>query len=153
MPWKHCEHKFILDDEDCPTCGISKEAWTLEIDQTRLFQISRKKKPLVLELRDGARPIPGEPYRVTLPDGRVLEGKLDEKAQVEVGAAAGKEPVRAEFPQRSAVFQIAPSVEARGAGRVVPNAERIAVLQLFDSVSQAMILAIAQAQSAAFCET
>jgi hypothetical protein len=48
MPGKHCEQKFNLDHEDRPTCGSSKEPWTLEIDPTRLFQISRK-KPLAFE--------------------------------------------------------------------------------------------------------
>ena len=47
-----------------------------------------KKKPvswieLVLQDQDG-NPVPGEPYSITLPDGTVAEGTLDEKGFVRV---------------------------------------------------------------------
>ena len=36
MPWSHCKLEFILDTEDCPQCGTSKAAWTIELDKTRV---------------------------------------------------------------------------------------------------------------------
>lgn len=39
MPWQHCGAR-VLDDQRCPTCGVSKGAWTLKFDATRLFVLS-----------------------------------------------------------------------------------------------------------------
>ena len=46
MPWEHCG-LFVLDDEPCPGCGITKAAWTIEIEKTRVFQLSAKRPPAV----------------------------------------------------------------------------------------------------------
>ena len=39
MPWDHCG-QTVMDDQRCPECGISKDAWTIKLDKTRLFQLS-----------------------------------------------------------------------------------------------------------------
>ena len=33
MPWSHCGAE-VPDTSPCPTCGITKEVWTLEFDVT-----------------------------------------------------------------------------------------------------------------------
>jgi len=45
-----------------------------------------------LKLKDDqGNPVPGEPFRLKLPDGTVVEGKLDAKGKVEIrGVPAGK---------------------------------------------------------------
>jgi hypothetical protein len=42
MPWDHCEVEFILDDEPCPSCGLTKAAWSVQIDKTREFVVGTK---------------------------------------------------------------------------------------------------------------
>lgn len=42
MPWDHCDVEFILDDEVCPRCGATKDAWTVQVEKTRHLVIGRK---------------------------------------------------------------------------------------------------------------
>jgi hypothetical protein len=89
VPWTHCENQFLLDDEPCPTCGLAKEDWTIQPDRTRDFVISRKARPsrvrLQVRLVDSAgAPLAGEPYRITLADGRVVEGVTSADGQVDL---------------------------------------------------------------------
>ena len=41
MPWEHCGRSMNDDTSRCADCGISKGAWTVKLDQTRLLQIGR----------------------------------------------------------------------------------------------------------------
>lgn len=123
MPWAHCGLEFILDDEPCPTCGVDKVDWTVQVDKTRTFVVGRgaKRDPwLDVALRDAAgRPAAGRAYRVELADGRVVDGALDEH-----GRARIERPVAGEchvaFPGtslRGGKRRVSPPLEpaARGA--------------------------------------
>lgn len=102
MAWEHCGVSSLDDDATCPSCGISKAQWTVEFNVTRTFTLSAAKRPtLRLELLDqDERPLSDEPYRITLPDGTVVEGALDE-----VGFAKHVTPAACEclveFPNRA----------------------------------------------------
>jgi hypothetical protein len=102
MPWDHCEHEAILDSDPCPTCGVTKDAWTLEWNVTRTLKVSRR--PVVrLALLDAAdREVAGEPYRVELPDGDPIEGALDDFGQASVACPEGVTSVTVVFPARPA---------------------------------------------------
>jgi hypothetical protein len=41
MPWEHCGESINEDHFRCPECGVSKGAWTIQVDQTRLFALGR----------------------------------------------------------------------------------------------------------------
>lgn len=99
MPWEHCG-SALADDASCPGCGIRKEAWTVEFDVTRTFKVTRRSAHLRLALLDAAgQPVVDEPYRVTLPEGAVVEGRLDEFGTARVSAVEGA-TCRAAFPAR-----------------------------------------------------
>ena len=40
MPWVHCGHPAIPDDQVCPTCKRNKDAWTVRMGRTRTFALS-----------------------------------------------------------------------------------------------------------------
>ena len=40
MPWTHCDRE-LRDDETC-ACGLTKDAWTVHLDATREFLITKK---------------------------------------------------------------------------------------------------------------
>ena len=59
MPWEHCENE-VLDDAECPVCGITKETWTVVFNLTREFVVTRRPvlrmviaQPLVEAGREG----------------------------------------------------------------------------------------------------
>lgn len=103
MPWEHCGAE-ILDDQLCPSCGVSKDAWTIEWNATRVFKVQRtgqKKHFLRLLLVDGAgAPVAGEPFSARLPDESVVEGALDDFGTAKLAATPGRALVC--FPDRSA---------------------------------------------------
>jgi len=118
MPWEHCGQS-ILDEDDCPSCGIDKTSWTVEFNVTRTFQVRRKKggqEVLRLLLLDAEeRPVANEPYAATLPNGERVRGSLDEYGAAKVESAeAGKCVI--EFPNRSAA-----DVQHAGGGTLVPG--------------------------------
>lgn len=77
MPWQHCEHLEITDDRPCPTCGISKQEWTIKVQVTRVLRIGAG-PACKLEVRDGAgQYLAGARYRIELPDGSTAEGELN----------------------------------------------------------------------------
>src|SRR5687768_3887833 len=81
MPWKHCGAAEILDSDRCPGCGITKAQWTVEFDVTRQLTV-RRRPALRFALVDGqGRGVADEPYRVELPGGEVVEGRLDDLGQ------------------------------------------------------------------------
>ena len=84
MPWKHCENEGILDDVPCPTCAVTKEAWTLEFNVTRTFKVKRRATLRVVLLDDQEAGVAAEPYRIEMPDGEVREGELNEEGLVKV---------------------------------------------------------------------
>lgn len=77
MPWQHCTHVEISDDRTCPTCGLSKQEWTLKVEVTRVFRVGAA--PAVkIELKDEAGAYKaGERYRIDLPDGMIALGELN----------------------------------------------------------------------------
>ena len=80
MPWKHCQIAFILDDEKCPTCGVDKAAWTINVEQTRVMQLTRKRAAVEVELIDLTdAPVPEAAYEATLASGAVRKGTLNDK--------------------------------------------------------------------------
>lgn len=88
MPWEHCEVE-ILDDEPCPSCGTTKDAWTLQFDVTRSFKVTRRPRArfVLLDERSG-EPLVGAPFELRFPDGSQAEGVSDEYGQANVGAPA-----------------------------------------------------------------
>lgn len=88
MPWSHCGNEFLLDDEACETCGISKLEWTIQADKTRVLRIGGKQaRPaqttwveLALHDEDGVG-VAGQAYVLLTPDGRRHEGVLDENGR------------------------------------------------------------------------
>lgn len=84
MPWFHCANQRILDDAPCPTCGAVKPVHTVSNLGTRVFALGRT-TPITLEAFDPqGLPLGGEPFSVTLPDGKVETGELDFFGQAEV---------------------------------------------------------------------
>ncbi|HBP23022.1 MAG TPA: hypothetical protein DEA08_35270 [Planctomycetes bacterium] len=84
MPWTHCDQE-ILDNEPCPSCGLSKSEWTIQAEATRTFRVKRsgrvkKARDAWIELElcgAGGEPVAEAAYRVGLPNGRVKRGSLD----------------------------------------------------------------------------
>jgi len=76
MPWPHCNQQ-INDDKPCPTCGLTKQEWTLDVKVTRRFVISAGLACKV-ELKDAQGAFAHKArYRIELPDGKVDEGELN----------------------------------------------------------------------------
>ena len=86
MPWAHCDND-LRDDVTCPSCGVTKEAWTVEFEVTRQFRIKRPPLVRLVFLSPSDEGVPDEPYRVQLPDGSVVEGRLDEAGTAKVRCA------------------------------------------------------------------
>lgn len=102
MPWSHCEHADLPDSEPCPSCGAAKEQWTVEFNVTRELRIQRRPSlKVVLYDEDGETPLAGERYAVELPDGRRVEGTLDELGSARV-AHDGRGECTISFPDRVA---------------------------------------------------
>ncbi len=99
MPWEHCEEKKIPDNSACPTCGLSKAEWTVEIGKTRTILVSRTRPAaaarvawLEIQLVDTKhkRPIPDVDYKIGLPSSRFAKGTLDADGRVRLeGLPAG----------------------------------------------------------------
>ncbi len=77
MPWQHCTHLEISDDRNCPTCGLSKQEWTVKVQVTRVLRLGGQ--PTVkIELKDDAGAYQaGVKYRIELPDGMIALGELN----------------------------------------------------------------------------
>lgn len=113
MPWNHCGSTIYDDDLRCPHCGISKPAWTLKLDRTRLLKLSGQKfegdvEAQVATLTEAAAagtpfcekcmqtwlalrvtdadglPLKEEPYKVVFCNGEEREGKTDENGLVQL---------------------------------------------------------------------
>jgi hypothetical protein len=84
VPWTHCENDFVFDDEDCPTCGISKAEWTIQVDKTRVFAITRKTFVEIQLADDAGAPLVGERYEILFPSGKKVEGELDSQGLARV---------------------------------------------------------------------
>lgn len=89
MPWNHCDVAFILDDEDCPACGVNKAAWTVQVDKTRNLVISLPRGWVELQLVDKAGlPRAGVPFEVHLANGTRKRGELDAEGVVKLTSLA-----------------------------------------------------------------
>ena len=76
MPWTHCD-ATISDDVACPSCGITKQEWTIKVGTTRVLRLGAKKPcKIVLYQVDGTSYAAGASYRIDLPDGTTVEGAL-----------------------------------------------------------------------------
>lgn len=88
MPWSHCDAE-IADSDPCPSCGLSKAEWTIQLDRTRTFKVGgtarRKKRDAWIEVQllgPTGQPVAGAPYKVRLHDGRLQAGELDGEGKV-----------------------------------------------------------------------
>ncbi len=120
MAWEHCGAE-VLDTEPCPACGFTKAEWTVQVDRTRTFNVpgtarrprSREAWIEVQLVARGEGPLPGEEYRIALPNGRVASGQLDGEGLVRVdGLSPG--PCEVSFPG-----VLEPAVEVRTGQRHV----------------------------------
>ncbi len=100
MPWSHCQREEILDSEACPECGVTKEQWTVEFSVTREFRVPRAPSLRIFLVDAQDEGVAGEPYRVELPDGEVVEGELDEEGFARVSHSQTGDCTIA-FPQRA----------------------------------------------------
>lgn len=82
MPWEHCG-KQVSDDQRCPECGVSKAAWTVKLDRTRLFTLSRP--------WEGDAAAQADTLKRAAQDGTPFCEKC-EKARQEAEAAAASAP-------------------------------------------------------------
>jgi hypothetical protein len=103
VSWTHCTQVEIADNLQCPTCGLTKDAWTLTVNATRTFVVSHKGRArrqkdawLELELPGGA----GVTCEVELPDGQVTKGVLDGAGVLRLEQLYPGE-CRARFPGRA----------------------------------------------------
>ncbi|MCO5165637.1 MAG: hypothetical protein M9894_04615 [Planctomycetes bacterium] len=114
MTWTHCTNAEIADTLDCPTCGLSKAAWTVTLNATRTFVVAKRStgraKTSWLEVELPG--LPGAAVEVELPDGRVVAARLDGAGRHrEEGLYPGDCRVR--FPERAATWTSAASDEER----------------------------------------
>lgn len=99
MPWSHCDIPFLLDSENCTSCGFSKAEWTVEFERTRQFVVTTQRYWIELELvGPTGEAVGGEAYRVTTGKGKTIEGSLDEKGFARV-ERVGKAPCQVSFPK------------------------------------------------------
>jgi hypothetical protein len=121
VPWSHCERE-VGDAEACPACGVTKAQWTVQFNVTREFRVTRRPALRLLVVGpDGERPVAGEPFRVELPGGQVVEGTTDELGTGKVQAPAAGECGVA-FPRQGAGAvrldgQAGPTFRVPAAGR------------------------------------
>ena len=118
MPWIHaaCDEIDIYDNEACSNCGERNQTWSVTARETRGFKI-RRQPWLELELlAEEEQPCSGDPFIVTLADGRqrlqihagkpffifcvtyrgTLGAELEGSAEGGGEAARGSAPVEAE---------------------------------------------------------
>jgi hypothetical protein len=94
MPWTHCDIAFILDTEDCPSCGFTKAEWTVEFERTRTFVIPKRAKLIVQVVRvlaeDAAEeaaeephtePVAGVAWHLAVPGGKAKEGTTNAEGE------------------------------------------------------------------------
>lgn len=77
MPWEHCD-ATVSDDAPCPACGTTKAQWTIDFKVTRQFRVTRRTVLRLSVLGPGEEPLTGAAWTVDLPDGRRVEGALDD---------------------------------------------------------------------------
>lgn len=105
MPWEHCGNS-VFDDQSCPSCGLTKAQWTVQIDNTRVLQLSRKVKKgegdlLKVRLYQGQKVYSqGEPYRITFPNGSEVAGTTDRYGYAKHPQPAGGGAAQIVFPAR-----------------------------------------------------
>ncbi len=101
MPWQHCGAD-VSDDQPCPSCGQTKEQWTVEWNVTRSLRVTRR-VALRLALEDAAgEPVAGAQVRVVDPDGGEHEATTDEAGQASV-PLPGEGDARVSFVDRTVV--------------------------------------------------
>lgn len=101
MPWQHCDQELSDDQSACPACGTNKQAWTVEFNSTREFVVPRSPALRLVLLDAEDIGVAGEPYRVDLGGGEVIEGELDEEGSARIACSSGDD-VRVTFPERAA---------------------------------------------------
>ncbi len=118
MPWEHCGHP-VADDAACETCGLTKAQWTVTFEVTRQFKVTAKRYVRLTLLAAGDRPVPDEPYAVSLPGGAVVEGALDAEGNARVAwSGTGTGEVR--FPRRTAADVVRLADDEEGAAETRP---------------------------------
>lgn len=97
MPWAHCGRNLGDDVRVCPTCGRTKDRWTLVPSRTRVLRVGSRLEILVRG-EDG-RPLGGLAYRLHSPDGaESFAGVLGAEGLVVLRRIRGREPWRLELP-------------------------------------------------------
>src|SRR5690606_38948016 len=110
VPWPHCG-QAIRDDLSCPTCGVSKEEWSIKFNVTRAFTVGGRPacKVVLLDEADGF--VADEPCVMRLPDGSELSQALNEVGYLK-GTTKIPGMVEVRFPGRpGAVTCSHPAVE------------------------------------------
>lgn len=84
MPWSHCDNTVLDDESHCPTCGLTKSEWTVQVGVTRRLVIGTQRRAWVeVALEDGCGgEVADAPYELELPDGRQERGRLDPRGSV-----------------------------------------------------------------------
>lgn len=125
MPWEHCGQS-VPDDSGCPTCGLTKEQWSIKFDATRTFRLSRKPGAMLnLELVDvEGEPVPQEGYRAVLPDGQEITNATDAEGRSTMSCAAGKYVVAFPNIDRSQLVPPDGAEEAEAGGFRCPTGRK-----------------------------
>jgi len=101
MPWVHCGESISDTNTTCPACGVSKAAWTVELEVTRSFTVRRRKLLRVKVVTFSDDPMPGEPLEVSPPEGEAIEDSTSETGLTKVHTPGGGQ-CRVRLPERSA---------------------------------------------------
>ena len=152
MPWPHCANQ-INDDDVCPSCGLSKQEWTIKFDVTRKFTIGSRPVVKVVLLDAQGEFAAGQQVKIALPDQSIFEKELNA-----AGYAKGtsKLPGMAEvrFPGvEGKVLCDHPEAQQAGESYFVPTGKDKYEFRLAADVSdQVDTLLRAAANGTAFCE-
>lgn len=100
MPWMHCGESLSDTDSSCPACGVSKTAWTVELEVTRSFTVRRRKLLRVKVVTFSDDPMPGEPLEAAPPEGEAIAVATGETGLAKIHTPGGGE-CRVRLPERS----------------------------------------------------
>lgn len=116
MPWTHCDLDLHDDQSSCPTCGQSKDQWTVELGRTRTISIQTRRALFRFVLVDAAEePVPRRPFELRVTDGTWHAGELDDDGFAKVPSPAeGHGLLRLHGLRLGEVQRLSPSRDAPG---------------------------------------
>jgi len=112
VPWNCCDAELPDSAPVCPTCGKSKEKWTVRYGVTRRLQIGKARWVEIRLLDPDGQEVAGEPYKIVLPTGKTIEGTLDDTGQAKVDLGRKVDTCQVIFPERDVSAFAPPPVEA-----------------------------------------